>query len=648
MEDYRFWANPMLKEEFQRSDREPEKKLHASLALLPVDPDQVEYLYDRLLDGKPEEVRCICEALRYYKDKLQERLWSVVEQPERWRGSQRMRAAFALADYDPVDRRWEKVSSEVVEQLVAEETISLPLWRDGFQPVKAKLVSPLETIFRGETAERGPQQSVAAFFLAEYAQPEELVDLLMDSDEKQFAALYPKIKGCGERALEPLQRELGKEPFRDTRPEDKDKLARRKAAAAVALLRMGKAESVWPLLKHGPDPAVRSYLIHRLSPMDADPRTIITRLEEEKEVFIRRALLLSLGEFSPHQISLSKREVLVPQLLDWYRDDADPGIHGALEWLLRRWNQREKLGEIDREWIRQSQRNSKGVQNALARDDPNGKPQWFVNGQGQTMVVVPGPVAFTMGSPAGENGRRPEAESQHGRRIGRTFAIATKPVTVEQFRLFLRKVHNEPYEIPEYAPTGECPAIGVTWYRAAEYCNWLSKEEGLPEMEWCYQPNSKGEYEQGMKLAANYLSRTGYRLPTEAEWEYACRAEAVTSRFYGESDDLLAKYGWCVHNSRDHTWPVGSLKPNDLGLFDMHGHVWTWCQERYHDAPGNPETEEDKEDALEVVDTEKRVLRGVSFDLVPKHVRCANRVWHPPTECNFTIGFRPAKTLRAG
>src|SRR5438094_7675754 len=95
----------------------------------------------------------------------------------------------------------------------------------------------------------------------------------------------------------------------------------------------------------------------------------------------------------------------------------------------------------------------------------------------------------------------------------------------------------------------------------------------------CYPPID--QIKKGMTLPADYLQRSGYRLPTEAEWEYACRAGAVTSRYYGESEELLGKYAWYGSNSAGHTWPVGMLKPNDLGLFDMHGNVYTWCQERF-------------------------------------------------------------------
>ena len=92
-------------------------------------------------------------------------------------------------------------------------------------------------------------------------------------------------------------------------------------------------------------------------------------------------------------------------------------------------------------------------------------------------------------------------------------------------------------------------------------------------------PTKRAQYAQGMKVAADFLSRSGYRLPTAAEWEYACRAGSVTRWSLGEAEDLLTKYAWCVSNSWSRLHPVGTLRPNDLGLFDMHGNAWEWCSD---------------------------------------------------------------------
>src|SRR6202043_366575 len=103
----------------------------------------------------------------------------------------------------------------------------------------------------------------------------------------------------------------------------------------------------------------------------------------------------------------------------------------------------------------------------------------------------------------------------------RNYAIAAKEVTVEQFLRF----RNDHAYAKHSTPTLDCPVNMVTWYDAVAYCNWLSDQEGL---ERCYEPNAQGAYAAGMKMKANYLQLTGYRLPTEAEWEYACRAQALT------------------------------------------------------------------------------------------------------------------------
>jgi formylglycine-generating enzyme required for sulfatase activity len=478
----------------------------------------------------------------------------------------------------------------------------------------------------------------------------------MDADEQQFAVIFAPFRGKGEKGVVLLTGEIDKKlpaelPSSDSK---REALAKRQANAAVALLRLGQAGRVWPLLKRTPadDPRVRSYLIHRLSLLWADAEAILKRLEEEPDITIRRALFLSLGEFTEEQLSADSRNLLLPKLKELYGKESDPGLHAAVEWLLRQWKKEGWLKQMNEGWAGNDKDRDQRIE-AFQRDKDKTPPQWYVNSQGQTMVVIPGPVEFLIGSPPTEDGRAP-IESRHTRRIGRTFALAAKPVTVREFRRYLKENNLEAWfdgggqapPLKRHSPEEHGPIILVDWYMAAAYCNWLSQQEGIPEGQWCYETNPQG---QVTALKAKYLSLQGYRLPTEAEWEYACRAGAVTSRYYGETEELLPRYAWYLKSSGERSWPVGKKKPNDLGLFDMHGNVNTWCQESYqgdYPASKNGDAIEDKEGELSIISTVSRVLRGGSFLLQASDARSASRLRLVPSYRNNDVGFRPARTFR--
>jgi formylglycine-generating enzyme required for sulfatase activity len=161
----------------------------------------------------------------------------------------------------------------------------------------------------------------------------------------------------------------------------------------------------------------------------------------------------------------------------------------------------------------------------------------------------------------------------------------------------------------------------------------------------CYEPIS-GEYAEGLKISPAASELPGYRLPTEAEWEYACRAGAVTSRYYGRSVELLRKYAWYSGNSQNRAWLCGQLLPNELGLFDMLGNVYEWCQEHYYDySKGEVNTtNDDMKPFLTVKDQIPRILRGGAFNCQPANVRSAFRGGLAPSSRISVFGFRPSRT----
>jgi eukaryotic-like serine/threonine-protein kinase len=213
MAPYRRWLDPLLRDVNKEAEanQDPGKQLHTSLALLPVDATQVAYLFERLLKAEPQEVPVIRDSLASYKDALVANLWAVVEKPENGKESQRLRAASALAKYDPASERWAKVRDAVANDLVNVPPVYLATWMESLRPVRGKLLKPLQVVY-GNGKRRETERSLATDILADYAsdQLQVLADLLMDADEKQFAVIYPKFKEQGAGGQYILTSEFGK------------------------------------------------------------------------------------------------------------------------------------------------------------------------------------------------------------------------------------------------------------------------------------------------------------------------------------------------------------------------------------------------------------------------------------------------------
>jgi formylglycine-generating enzyme required for sulfatase activity len=584
MGPYRRWLNADLRRVYEEGE-DRKDKLHASLALLPVDDGQVKYLSRRLLAGTPQEVVVIRSALRPHAAELSVHFWAVVQEPKAEPG-QRLRAACALADYAANDARWATEYRRVVEALLSEDVLLIGQWAEALRSVsKTRLPSLAEALLREEPGE---------------------------VDRVKLASLSRAFANDDYSLLEKVLE----------KPAEKDlELARRQANVAGALAAMDRWDRALPLLRQVPEPNVRGYLIDRLALGGVEAKAIKTQVELEKDTSIKQGLLLALGDLGADWMPASTRVLLLPRLTELYRTDSDSGVHSAVFWLLGRWGKQTERSAIDEE--------SRGR-------IPLPEQRWYVNNQLQTMVIIPQPkTVFWMGSTASLD------EQQHRRKISRSFALAAREVTVDEFRRFKPQHDHD----AKFGDKPDCPINRVSWYDAAAYCNWLSEQDPtIPKDQYCYEGNG-----MDIKPVADYLKKTGYRLPTEAEWEYACRAGSATNWSHGEGADLLSKYAQFLDNAGDKTHPGGTLRPNAFGLFDMHGNVWEWCQDWYGEY--NVSKEDSILEDLEQTngaDKSSHVLRGGSFYNTAESVRSAYRFSSGPANRLINVGLRPARTFRPG
>jgi formylglycine-generating enzyme required for sulfatase activity len=270
--------------------------------------------------------------------------------------------------------------------------------------------------------------------------------------------------------------------------------------------------------------------------------------------------------------------------------------------------------------------------------------------QGTWIKIAAG--TFTMGSPPGEKCRYAN-ETQHPVTLTRGFELQSTEVTVGQFNAIMG-YNPAAFHASGACASDSCPVETVSWHESAAYCNALSQLTGRPK---CYSCAGAGITSSCAPAQAysddKIFSCGGYRLPTEAEWEYAYRAKTTTALYNGElttcqnaADPKASQIAWYKQNASGRTHPVAQLNPNPWKLYDMAGNVWEWCHDRSTTNEGPPDLgPQQATDPWGASSGAYRVLRSGTWYWHAETLRAANRYSRNASEKYDSIGFRCLRTL---
>jgi serine/threonine protein kinase/formylglycine-generating enzyme required for sulfatase activity len=387
---------------------------------------------------------------------------------------------------------------------------------------------------------------------------------------------------------------------------------RLKAQLAVVALHLGDDTIAADMcrIEDRPDPVQRTMFVDEFPVWHGDLEKLVKRCEKLSDPALRSGVCMGVGSIPADQLAPTEMGAWKPVLDEWYQIASDNVTHSAAGWALRQW-------KVD-------------LPAPANTSQPGEIRDWFVNSLGMTLLTIrPGQFLRDVWDPDD----RTVKQTVSSVKLTRDFYLCDREVTNGQFVQFLYdpqcpneekpQLPNWWGEVGELERTGmrDHPIASVCWYDAVLFCNWLSRKEGLSP---CYEQTGKNDE---WRLAAN---SAGYRLPTEAEWEYACRAGTTTDFSNGADVDLLRKYAVFMTGTTQGSAHCGSKLPNGWGLFDMHGNVMEWCD------PTGPSEQSSGEASV-------RVYRGGSWIYRASECRSADRDFVSPVARNGDFGFRVAR-----
>ncbi len=647
--------------------------LPARLTLAARDSAQVKPLSDALLNGDLAYVEPIRTRLRQYANDLHSQ-WLDILRNNQESNTVRFRAALGLAGLDGEQSQTEWTDADL--QFVAGELASgfaeyQPQLRNLLRPIGVKLVPKLDVLFDAETATED-QQINATMALADYSgdDAELMAQLLTRATARQTEILYPKVAEFKSGPVRDGLLALTKEqPDENLGQLDRVRLGRRRANAAITLLRQGERDAYFDALRITDDPESLSQFVARCQQCGVTPTELIESLQRSAalrqsvsgaakkiESRVMYGLLLALGSYPVEQIPEGSREALIVRLRDLYAKDPSASVHSASGWLLRHWGRGEDVQKMDeqevpydptgeRDWFRLRMELTARPEEAADNVTSTAKKHSL----SLTFIVFPAG-EYRLGSPEFEGGELDRENDEVPRvvRISRSVALCDREVQWGLYDVFEGGQWRDGMQSQWGWDLSDDDAVfGRNWYDWVEFCRWLTGEWRGDDESWqCYPETESLEKDgNGNPIYGDVLlARGGFRMPTESEWELAARSDQRTAFAFGGDVTLLEDYGWFKDNSGKRPRVTAVKPPVGSGLFDVHGNLYEWTHDWYASIDGSS-SHVDPQGASGGSD---RVLRGGGWSDDAANCRTADRYSYEPTIRNASDGFRLALSLPSG
>lgn len=651
-------VRPELLESYVAYNDNSDERRNISLALLPVDDSQIEYLSRRILKANSAEFQLLTQVLKDRSETVVPLLWDACRS-ETSSSGEKLRGFAAQAEFDAENELWAQCGNIVLESLVQENN-ETAFWLDRLKPVTGHLRPFLVQAFSDDDSDR--RRLATTWLLSE---PDHNIPLLTSLvpklvDSSQFAALETTLRKFGAEATLHLEKHLSVDAEQVL---DKDILLSRLRVAGM-LLQLEQSDTLFRLLSDPAEAHFRSGFAQHLPNIAPGARTS-DLLAKAQRPLVRTVLLKSLG-LHQEDLTDAERNSAIESAKSSFMAAREVAEHSMAEWFLRR------AGEV--QWLA-------ATTTKLSTEGITADRNWYVSKSRLTMAIFDDP----------------DGDNQAGDR----FAISTHEVPVSLFNQFreahpdfrtesidrmsplvrnqlvaamrinvnatwpaetvtdhIRAMEEKSLERPEqgvelsnYAlespQPADLPVTRINWFEAAAMCRWISEIEGLAEMDNCFpQLDRFDPAEIGVtaerfgnvnnynviehivvKLRTDPLKRTGYRLPTTREWNLALTATRAYQQIDTEQNS--------VKSPSDAAAAIGSMPPNDRGLFEMPGNVREWCLE----SPA-------EDGALPVRFGDQRAVADRSWRASTRKGQMVNSTG--PQYASFRahdLGFRIARTL---